>query len=108
MSYELDASSPRIKQQNGLKNGIKFKPHQLSSIKAMHNLENESCIKIVNPDDNTPLYRIIRSYVNYDKFVKSTFEIETTNGILADAVGSGKTLMIIGLILYSKKTIEHN
>ena len=98
--YELDENSATIKQPKGLK--IKLRAHQLTSIAAMLEMEKNSTIVIDKPDMTSGLYRSVQHKI-YDtaEFKDSTFMINTNSAILADKVGSGKTYMIIGLILAS-------
>jgi SNF2 family DNA or RNA helicase len=96
--YDLDEDSPKIKQPVGLK--VKLRPHQLTSIAAMRELEKQSTILIDKPDITSGLYNTVKTkLIDVDEFTGSTFVIDTNSAILADKVGSGKTYMIIGLIL---------
>lgn len=96
--YNLDETSPTIKQPKGLK--IKLRSHQLTSIAAMKELENQGTIVIDKPDIMSGLYNTVKMKLNdIAEFTGSTFVIETNSAILADKVGSGKTYMVIGLIL---------
>uniref|UniRef100_A0A6C0LQW1 RING-type domain-containing protein n=1 Tax=viral metagenome TaxID=1070528 RepID=A0A6C0LQW1_9ZZZZ len=96
--FNLNENSPTIKQPQGLE--VKLRAHQLTSIAAMRELEKQSNIIIDRPTTNSDLYRTIYYRLNdIEEFVNSTYIIETNVAILADKVGSGKTLMIIGLIL---------
>ncbi len=104
--YELDENSPMIKHPNGLK--IKLKPHQLTSIYAMKELEKNASIVIDKPDITSGLYQCIKYNLDNNEFVNSTFIMETNSAILADKVGSGKTYMIIGLILITPIPTIHN
>lgn len=105
--YKLNENSPAIKQPIGL--NIKLRPHQLTSISAMLELEKESTIIIDKPEPLSDLYYAIRYKINdINEFCGSTFIIETNTAILADKVGSGKTYMIIGLILAQNKPQVHN
>lgn len=109
MSYHnLDETSKTIKQPIGFKK-IKLRPHQLTSIAAMRDLETESSIVIDKPDISSGLYSIVRSKISdISEFTESTYVIETNTAILADKVGSGKTYMIIGLILSQKVPPIHD
>jgi len=108
MSYfQLTEKSQTIKQPKGL--DIKLRPHQLTSVAAMMELENKSHIIIDNPNIGSKLYNSIRHELNdVYEFTESTYLIETNTAILADKVGSGKTYIIIGLLLAQKKPLEHN
>src|SRR5690606_14454511 len=91
---------PSIKQPKGLK--VKLKPHQLTSIAAMRELEKQGSIIIDKPSVNidTNLYYAAKvAMEDTSKFHESTFILETNYAILADKVGSGKTYMALGLIL---------
>ena len=104
--YNLDENDPTIKQPKGLK--IKLKPHQLTSIAAMRQLEKEGSMIINNPDQDSGLYKCLCSKINDDsEIVDSSFTIQTNSAILADKVGSGKTYMILGLILSKQVPKPH-
>src|SRR5579863_533238 len=109
MSYHsLDETSKTIKQPDGFKK-VKLRPHQLTSIAAMRDLETESSIVIDKPDISSGLYSIVRLRISdINEFTGSTYVIETNTAILADKVGSGKTYMIIGLILSQKVPPIHD
>lgn len=99
MSFNgLDENSPKIKQPKGL--GVKLRPHQLTSIAAMRELEKQSSIIVDRPEPTSGLHATIRNRIpDINEFSNSTFVIGTNSAILADKVGSGKTYMILGLIL---------
>jgi len=105
--YQLDENSAAIKQPKGLK--IRLRPHQLTSIAAMRRLEQDSSIVVDMPTVNSKLYQSVRHKIHdAEDFTRSTFVIDTNSAILADKVGSGKTFMIIGLILAKAKPETHN
>jgi hypothetical protein len=105
--FELDENFPTVKHPKGLK--IKLRAHQLTSIAAMRELEKQGSIIIDKPDIASGLYTAVRYILkDTDEFTGSTFVIETNSAILADKVGSGKTYMIIGLILNTLVPAEHN
>ncbi|AYV85825.1 MAG: NAD-dependent DNA ligase [Satyrvirus sp.] len=105
--YNLTQESPKIKQPAGLK--IKLRPHQLASIAAMIELEKQASIVIDKPGEDSGLFQTIRYKMNdASEFIDSTFVIETNSAILADKVGSGKTYMMIGLILQNPVPISHD
>lgn len=105
--YQLDESSPSVKQPRGLK--VKLRPHQLTSIAAMRELEKQATIIIDKPQLTSGLYNIVKTRLNdIAEFTGSTFIIETNSAILADKVGSGKTYMIIGLILNTPLPNPHD
>lgn len=105
--YNLDETSPTIKHPNGLK--VKLRPHQLTSIAAMRELEKQGSIIIDKPNIASGLYTSVRHTVkDIEEFTGSTFVIETNSAILADKVGSGKTFMIIGLILNTPVPVLHD
>src|SRR5437762_2276106 len=108
MSFNnLDETSPTTRQPRGLK--IKLKPHQLTSIRAMNELENKGSIIINNPVGEDNLYDAVRNIIRDDEdYANSKFVIETNSAILADKVGSGKTYMTIGLILKKLIPNSHN
>lgn len=96
--YDLDENSPTIRHPKGLK--VKLRPHQLTSICAMRELEKQGTIVVDKPDMGSGLYHTVKFRLSdIAEFTGSTFVIETNSAILADKVGSGKTYMIIGLIL---------
>lgn len=105
--YNLDETSPKIKQPTGL--NIKLRSHQLTSIAAMKELESQAAIVIDKPDTLSGVYKTVKFSVNdVDEFTSSVIVIETNTAILADKVGSGKTFMIIGLILNEPVPKVHN
>lgn len=108
MSYnDLNETSKKIKQPSGLK--VKLRDHQLTSIAAMLELETESSIIIDKPNITSGLYNIVRQKISdIAEFTGSTYVIETNTAILADKVGSGKTYMMIGLILSEKIPMIHD
>ena len=108
MSYnELDESSPAIRQPKGLK--VKLRPHQLTTVAAMQSLEEQSNIIIDRPSTTSGLYQTVKYKVtDMDEFTSSTFVIDTNAAILADKVGSGKTYMIIALILSKPVPVPHD
>ena len=96
--YDLDENSPTIKHPKGLK--VKLRPHQLTVIAAMRELEKQGSTVIDRPDIASPLYQSVQMKLrNIGEFENSTFVLETNSAILADRVGSGKTFCVIGLIL---------
>ena len=101
MSFNnLNESSPTIRQPKGL--NVDLRSHQLTSIAAMKELEKQGRVVIDKPDIISGLYITVKSKMgDTDEFVQSKFIIETNSAILADKVGSGKTYMVIGLILNS-------
>lgn len=104
----LNHESNRASQPKGLK--IKLRNHQLTSIAAMLEFESQSCVLIDKLSEISPLGNMIynRRVCDLNQFRNSTFNLETNFGILGDKVGSGKTYMIIGLILHSKIPPQHN
>ena len=105
--YDLDETHPQIKQPAGLK--IKLRPHQLTIISAMQDLESQASIIIDKPAIGSGLYNTVRAKLqDVSEFSDSTFVIETNSAILADKVGSGKTYMVIGLILNTPEPKAHD
>ena len=105
--YNLDETYKTIKQPKGLK--VKLRPHQLTAISAMEDLETQASIIIDKPTPTSGLYRAIVSKIDDDnEITDSTFVIETNSAILADKPGSGKTYMMIGLILHSPTVRSHD
>ena len=104
--YDLDENSPIIKHPKGLK--VKLRPHQLTSICAMKELENQGTIVIDRPAIDSGLCNTLKHKINLDELTESTFIVETNSAILADKVGSGKTYMIIGLILHKQIPVSHD
>ncbi|QKF94161.1 SNF2 helicase with zinc finger RING-type domain [Fadolivirus algeromassiliense] len=78
---DLNETSERISQPSGLT--IQLMEHQKSCVYAMRKME----------DDGKLLANNIKQYGD-----ETDFSIETSMGILADKVGSGKSLMIVSLI----------
>ena len=52
--FHLDETSPTILQPKGLK--IKLRPHQLTSIAAMRDLERDSTVIIDSPNETSKLW----------------------------------------------------
>jgi hypothetical protein len=107
----LDENSNRIIQPNNLK--IKLKEHQLTSIYAMNELENngkinrniKSCIyKFQIYDESAANYYWLPDRAKNLKNIDYT--IETNFGILSDIVGSGKTYIVMGLLNHNLLTSE--
>jgi len=101
MSFnDLDDSSPSIRQPKGLK--VKLRPHQLTSVCAMSELEKQGTIIIDRPAINSGMHQTVKYRItDTNEVTNSTFVMETNSAILADKVGSGKTYMVIGLILHT-------
>lgn len=76
--FTINEDSKRIDQPKNIK--IQLKPHQLAMIYAMNNLEESKKIKIQS----------------YNEDIDEWFE--TSVGCLCDKVGSGKSLITLGLI----------
>lgn len=88
----LDTSCEKIDQPDGL--NIELMDHQRTAIKGMLNLERDG-------------YLYINNFIYFTNQAQD-YKIETTVGILGDKVGSGKSLMIITLILLSKSPIKRD
>lgn len=121
----LKADSSKIEQPKNLK--IKLKEHQKSSIYAMKNLEETGEVKITinsaisargtiqikenalvddeNIFGNNYWYHSWYSRGNGD-YKDINYLINSNFGILSDKVGSGKTLMVVGLIV--NKLVPNN
>lgn len=105
--YNLDENSQTIKQPKGLK--IRLRPHQLTSLAAMLELEKQGNIIIDKPDTDSGLYHTVKYRIqDVEEFTGSTFIMETNSAILADIVGSGKSLMLISLILAKQTPSVHD
>jgi SNF2 family DNA or RNA helicase len=90
ISYSnLDITDHQIIQPNYL--AVELMQHQKTAIHAMKDLENKGYVDIK-----------FRYYDNEEKNLR----IDTCVGILGDRVGSGKTLMIICLLLDQSKPID--
>jgi hypothetical protein len=114
--------SPKIDQPKNIK--IQLKQHQKTGIYHMRKLEDDKYIEHSYDEEGFLLsnyqLRTLGLQINDIKSIK----LNTGYGILADKVGSGKTLMIVGLIdnkvqlpdtdkilssaLYSSVTIRDN
>jgi len=123
MSSTLNENSNKIIHPKGLT--IKLKDHQLASIYAMNQLEQNGKVvanikSIVHRNkayaessDRYRQYGYYYSYGLYDipiaKRVYKPIEytIESNFGILSDIVGSGKTLTTVGLIYHSLQPPNH-
>lgn len=88
----LNNDSNKIIQPINLK--IELMEHQKTIVKAMYEFENKGYIDIEN----------FKCFSNKPQNIR----IETSVGILGDKVGSGKTLMIITLILLNGKIKEQS
>ena len=82
---KLGENSDKIIQPLGL--GIELNEHQKTAICAMKRLEIDGYIEVDNILNNKDM------------------KIESTMGILGDKVGSGKSLMIVGLMLDAEYSI---
>jgi SNF2 family DNA or RNA helicase len=99
---------PKISAPKGLKDGFKFHRYQLEAISWMRSIENNTD-KEFKYCDLMPWRgsrsKIILVDLHNRKFVSSTKideyigSLKSKGGILADAVGLGKTLEILGLVL---------
>lgn len=85
MLANLTEEYPRIKNPDGLL--IELMEHQKTAIYSMWSLEQNPSITVNN--------------VNYYHDRDLTLELNTNVGVLSDRVGSGKTLMVLGLIRHS-------
>ena len=83
----LNKFCPKAIHLNSINENIIFKDHQLTAIYAMRQFEDNG-INVIN----TPPCGFLFSE-NYSYFIDSNF------GILGDSVGTGKTYIILGLIL---------
>jgi len=118
----LNINSPKIDQPNNL--DIQLKQHQKTAIHHLRKLENDRYIEHAFDDDNLFISSYqLRTLGLQPNDIKS-IKLNTSYGILADKVGSGKTLMVVGLIndkvqlpdnekilsssLYSSITIKDN
>lgn len=79
----LTNDNEKVTNNDNLK--IELKEHQKTAIHAMLEFENNG--------------KIILKNRNYNGYTNQDIEIESNYGILADKVGSGKTIMIVGLIV---------
>ncbi|AGD92654.1 putative helicase [Megavirus lba] len=106
--FELNEESPKIKQPKGFQK-VKLKDHQLTSIAAMLELEQQKTVVIDKPEYNSNFYHAVKYRItDLEEFCGSTFILETDSAILSDGVGSGKTYMIIGLLLKSPIPKSHD
>tara|TARA_B110000238_G_scaffold196893_1_gene238461 strand:+ start:91 stop:1971 length:1881 start_codon:yes stop_codon:yes gene_type:complete len=87
---ELDENSETIYQPIAVK--IKLKPHQLTLLKTCINFENHR-IKLKNYNNIKNIYPELQD----NDYIKSCI------GIIGDKVGSGKSYVILSLILYNKE-----
>ena len=86
----LDIDNPRIIQPDAL--NIELMEHQKTSIYAMKDLEKKGYVDIV-----------FRYYDNENKNLR----LETNIGILGDLVGSGKTLIILSLLILTPQVPQN-
>lgn len=115
---DLTIEHPKIAQDKRIT--IKLKEHQKTAIDAMLKFEEQGKVVFTKK-------AYVRNYQIYDdshyyyydyhwgchkdieeKMKDMRFEIETNYGILADKVGSGKTFMAMGLIVYRQVPKERD
>jgi hypothetical protein len=105
----LDEESKKIKRSPKNLN-IKLKPHQLTAIAAMREIEKNGNI-IINSDS---LYSDLSYNAQRNTSVKvhdeepRTYILETNSAILGDKVGAGKSLTLLGLIATKINSETHN
>jgi hypothetical protein len=82
---ELDENSIKFDEESKFVSNIKLKDHQLSLLNKCIEFENNNCIEVPYEDVNMV-------YNN----------IQTHYGIIADKTGSGKSYVVLSLILFKK------
>jgi hypothetical protein len=80
--FTLDESYEIVDEIKGLKTSLY--PHQKTVVKAAIDLERNRTYRFTHAND------------------LSIFEVKTTSGVISEAVGSGKTIMILCIILIQK------
>ena len=88
VEHFLDETYTKMDNIPGLKTAL-F-PHQKTVIRAMIDLENTREFELYQPK------------TIYDKTIKDTFITKVSAGVLSEAVGSGKTIDILSVILLQK------
>jgi hypothetical protein len=94
MLYHITNQIPTLKQPEGFKT-ITLYPHQLTGIEAMLDLEKKSSVKISDKDK-------IPSILGNANLFNDDINYYVRCGFLADQVGAGKSLMMVGLIMASR------
>jgi hypothetical protein len=87
----LDNNFTKISHIPGLKTSL-F-PHQQTIVRAMIDIENKREFKFIGGTSK---------YYREDVKMPSVYKVSTSAAILSEAVGSGKTIDIISVILYNK------
>ena len=99
---KFNEESPTMTQPDGFKN-IKLFPHQLTILKNCLDLENQKYVE--NKISKNNYYYFYRN--NLEKYDNMYYQINTDFGIICDKVGSGKSFVILGLIL-AKKILKNS
>jgi len=92
----LNALSPKIDQPTNIK--MPFKEHQKTAIYHMRKLEDERSITHHYDEEQFYLSNYTLRTLGLEHQDIKSVRINTSYAVLADKVGSGKTLMIVGLL----------
>jgi hypothetical protein len=92
----LNALSPKIDQPTNIK--MPFKEHQKTAIYHMRKLEDERSITHHYDEEQFYLSNYTLRTLGLEHQDIKSVKINTSYAVLADKVGSGKTLMIVGLL----------
>ena len=94
--FSLNSLSPKIDQPKNI--DLQLKPHQKTAVYHMDKLETDRYIEHEYEDEGFSLsYYQLKTLGLIPSDIKN-IKINTSYGILADKVGSGKTLMVVSLI----------
>lgn len=111
MYYELTDDSTKIMQPEHLT--INLFDHQKAAVRAMSELEDKKKIKIdIDSEIYLNINETIERYLKYkDHYTSSdidSIELNTSMGILGDRVGTGKSVILMGLISSKPRLLNNN
>jgi hypothetical protein len=92
----LNINSPKLEQPKNIK--VQLKEHQKTAIYHLRKLEDDKFINSSYDEESFYLHGWTLRTMGLQTSEIRNIKINTSYGILADKVGSGKTLMIVGII----------
>jgi len=92
----LNINSPKIQQPKNIK--VPLKEHQKTAIYHLRKLEDDKYINSTYDEESFYLHGWTLRTLGLQTSEIKNIKINTSYGILADKVGSGKTLMVVGTI----------
>ena len=112
-SIFIEESAPRIMQP--AKITLPLKPHQMASLQKVITMEKTGLIKynVTNPGSYTHRgihntnNRYTQDELNANMQFKGLFKIQTNVGVLGDSIGSGKTILALGIVAASSTRDIH-